>query len=48
MWRTTAHPVRQRDPRLHEMVDQNYPGTRIAITEYNWAHLTISTARSPD
>ena len=26
-------------PRLREMVDQNYPGTRIAITEYNWGAL---------
>jgi uncharacterized protein (TIGR03437 family) len=26
-------------PRLHEMVDQNYPGTRIALTEYNWGAL---------
>src|SRR5437588_224323 len=23
-------------PRLREMVAQNYPGTKIAITEYNW------------
>jgi uncharacterized protein (TIGR03437 family) len=26
-------------PRLREMVDQNYPGTRIALTEYNWGAL---------
>jgi len=48
MWRTNGAPVAPRViPRLHEMVDQNYPGTRIAITEYNWGALTISTARSP-
>jgi uncharacterized protein (TIGR03437 family) len=30
-------------PRLREMVAQNYPGTKIAITEYNWTALdTIS------
>jgi len=26
-------------PRLRQMVDQNYPGTKIAITEYNWTAL---------
>ena len=26
-------------PRLREMVAQNYPGTKIAITEYNWGAL---------
>jgi uncharacterized protein (TIGR03437 family) len=26
-------------PRLREMVDQNYPGTKIALTEYNWGAL---------
>jgi uncharacterized protein (TIGR03437 family) len=26
-------------PRLRQMVDQNYPGTRIALTEYNWGAL---------
>jgi uncharacterized protein (TIGR03437 family) len=26
-------------PRLRDMVAQNYPGTRIAITEYNWGAL---------
>jgi uncharacterized protein (TIGR03437 family) len=26
-------------PRLREMIDQNYPGTRLAITEYNWTAL---------
>ncbi len=26
-------------PRLREIVDQNYPGTRIALTEYNWGAL---------
>jgi hypothetical protein len=23
-------------PRMHDWVNQNYPGTRLAITEYNW------------
>ena len=23
-------------PRMHEWVDNNYPGTKLAITEYNW------------
>lgn len=26
-------------PRLREMIDQNYPGTKLAITEYNWGAL---------
>lgn len=26
-------------PRLREMVSQNYPGTKIALTEYNWGAL---------
>lgn len=26
-------------PRMHEWVDQNYPGTKLAITEYNWGAL---------
>lgn len=26
-------------PRMHEWVDENYPGTKIAITEYNWGAL---------
>jgi uncharacterized protein (TIGR03437 family) len=26
-------------PRLRQIVDQNYPGTRIALTEYNWGAL---------
>ena len=26
-------------PRLRQMADQNYPGTKIAITEYNWTAL---------
>jgi hypothetical protein len=26
-------------PRVREIVDQNYPGTKIAITEYNWTAL---------
>ena len=25
--------------RMHEWVDQNYPGTRLALTEYNWGGL---------
>ena len=27
------------DPRFHEWVDKNYPGTKIAITEYNFGGL---------
>jgi hypothetical protein len=30
-----AYPV-QLIPFMHRLVDANYPGTRIAITEYNW------------
>ena len=26
-------------PRMHEWVDQNYPGTKLAIGEYNWGGL---------
>jgi hypothetical protein len=26
-------------PRMRELVDQNYPGTKLAITEYNWGAL---------
>jgi uncharacterized protein (TIGR03437 family) len=26
-------------PRLRETIDQNYPGTKLAITEYNWGAL---------
>ncbi len=26
-------------PRMHEWVNQDYPGTRLAITEYNWGAL---------
>lgn len=26
-------------PRMHDWVDNNYPGTRLAITEYNWGAL---------
>jgi uncharacterized protein (TIGR03437 family) len=26
-------------PRLREIIDQNYPGTKIAISEYNWTSL---------
>jgi hypothetical protein len=26
-------------PRMHEWVDANYPGTKLAITEYNWGAL---------
>ncbi len=26
-------------PRMHDWVDQNYPGTRLAVTEYNWGAL---------
>lgn len=32
-------------PRLHQWVDQNYPGTKLAITEYDWgAPSTITGA----
>jgi hypothetical protein len=33
-----AEPVRL-IPRMREWVDANYPGTRLAITEYNWGGL---------
>jgi uncharacterized protein (TIGR03437 family) len=37
---TNGAPVAPRlIPRLREMVDANYPGTKIAITEYNWTAL---------
>ncbi|MFR0359545.1 glycoside hydrolase family 44 protein [Streptomyces sediminimaris] len=26
-------------PRMHSLVDQNYPGTKLAISEYNWGAL---------
>jgi hypothetical protein len=26
-------------PRMHDWVDNNYPGTKLAITEYNWGAL---------
>jgi hypothetical protein len=26
-------------PRMHDWVEQNYPGTKLAITEYNWGGL---------
>ena len=33
----TGGPVAPRFiPRVKEMIDQNYPGTKLAITEYNW------------
>jgi hypothetical protein len=36
-------------PRLKQWVDQNYPGTRIGITEYNWGaekHINGATAQA--
>jgi uncharacterized protein (TIGR03437 family) len=30
-------------PRMHQWVDQNYPGTMLAITEYNWGALNTIT-----
>jgi hypothetical protein len=27
-------------PRMRQTIDQNYPGTKLAITEYNWGGLT--------
>ena len=35
-----GQPARPRlIPRMHDWVDQNYPGTKLAITEYNWGAL---------
>ncbi len=36
-------------PRMHDWVSQNYPGTRIGITEYNWgaeSHINGATAQA--
>ena len=40
-WRQRIRRERQPDgpqliPRMHQWVDQNYPGTKLAITEYMW------------
>jgi hypothetical protein len=34
-------------PRMRAWVAQNYPGTKTAITEYNWARSTRSMGRWP-
>ncbi len=35
-WIGKYNPPIQLLPRFHSWVDKNYPGTKIAITEYNW------------
>jgi len=40
---TGAQVAPQLVPQLHQWVDQNYPGTRLAITEYNWGALDSIT-----
>lgn len=36
---TEGGPAVRLIPRMHEWVDQNYPGTKLALSEYNWGAL---------